>query len=210
MEKAQDIPTNPVKNTIRKKVWRGFFWGLFFFSFEKKYLFTCDKSFPDGSNLQVWRNHLEVEGPFLPNPLHELVPALTNAGPAREGSVLGKCRPRISCGLPALPFRFWHREDGRVLTDPVDALPPAAVCRASKESHKSDICPSKPSPRFQKQNGIIHGAVLLSWWCTHTTEEVNIYTYIYTHTHILNTHWVVSHSLHGMQTVWNKHPWLQV
>lgn len=102
----------------------------------------------------------------MPSPLCELVPVLTNAGPVQEGPTLGKCRPRISCGLPAshlsaLPFRFHHRKDGRVLADPTAALPPTAICRALEESHKDDDCPSKPSPRFQKQKGIDE-AVLLS------------------------------------------------
>lgn len=152
----------------------------------------------------MWRNYPPAEEPFLPSPLCELLPALTNTGPVQEGSALGKCRPRISCGLSAshlstLPLRFRHGEGGRVLADPAAALPPTAICRAL-EGHKDDICPSKPSPRLQKQKGIYETA-LLSRWCTYATEGVNIYIgYIYR----------ISHCLHGTQTVWNKLSWLDV
>ena len=175
---------------------------LGFFFLRKKYLFICEKFFPDGCNLWAWRNHPQAEKPCLPSPLRHPVPAPTNAGPAQEGSPLGKRRPRISCGVPAphlsaLPFRFRHGADGRVLADHAAALPPAAICRALEESHNNDICPSKPSPEFQKQKGI-YEAVLLSWRCTHATKRVNIY--------IGCIYWTCT----GMQIVWNKFPWLDI
>lgn len=157
-----------MKWTIRKKVWLGVSWGLFFFFlfFEKKYLFTCDKFFPDGYNLWVWRNHPQAEGPFLPSPLRELVPAVTKAGPAQEGSTLGKSRRRIAGSLPAshlsaLPSGCRHGEGGRVLADPAAALPPTAICKALEESHKMTFGPASPHQDFESKGNIWSCSALL-------------------------------------------------
>lgn len=85
--------------------------------------------------------------------------ACSNQCKASEGRFkkTGKCRLRISCGHPAshrsaLPVRFCHEEDGRVLADPAAALPVAAVCKKSqKKVKKMTFAPASPQQDFNSR-----------------------------------------------------------
>lgn len=157
MEKAQDFQvTNLIKNTVREKVGPGFFWSTFclvLFVCFRDPIRECEKTTPKQKSRSCQGHCVN---------LSSLYPT---QGQHRKVQHWGNAETRISHGLSAshlaaLPASFitGSMAGSWLILQPHSLK--TAMCRASEESHKDDIHPSKLSPRSQKQTGTYEGVFL--------------------------------------------------